>query len=136
MCDTTNALRDVALGAIGLIPEVGGLLAGITKALWPASSGESVGQLLNEIVDYVDAKVADAVSTVLLSDINTDWIAMAQEADQLQLLMDTNDTSTQAVTERTSRLNNIISRCTSLLVRMNDESIQSVQLLAFVSPVG
>jgi hypothetical protein len=68
---------------LGEIPIVGGFLSNVAGVFWPSDSDEEY-TILNETLQYIDSKIADATSDDFLIDIQDDYLQLVTNVHRLK----------------------------------------------------
>ena len=134
-CQMANLERKAALGIIGAIPKVGGVVKAILGFLVP-EQGLTIDQVILQMVDYVNARIAQAQSKTLLDGVEAKLESIDELGNMLQSLINTNTTSPQAIRERTSRFNDILQSCTNIRKLFHRDDFEPIQLIPYISKVG
>jgi hypothetical protein len=83
-CIFLKAAEAGSQAVIGEVPVVGNFLADVTGMFWPSGTDDAE-TVLNETLQYIDAKIADAESDVLLKNIKAGYQSLADNANTLVL---------------------------------------------------
>lgn len=124
-----------AEAVLGEVPIFGNFLADLTGVFWPSSSDDEY-TILQDTLQYIDSKIADATSEIFLSDIQKDYRNLVSNAQTLETHIQENYTSTS----RESLLDTEILNgdCTNLnsAIIIDGPQINPISLLAAVGNIG
>jgi hypothetical protein len=107
--DWNDDAKQLVVGALGLIPEAGGILSGLVSFLWPNTQVDIWGQIKAQVEALVDKKIADNVYQTVSEDLkglnNSTQLYLQEvrnynEAVKTQPKADPNDLRSQWITTR------------------------------------
>ena len=113
VCQINNAARQAVLAGIGKIPKVGPGLSAVVGFIFLTFT-TPIENILTKLVEYFEEQINVAIDMVLLDNVLAQWRQLGTNLQRLQLLIETGDTSEQAVRERTNKLGLLIDRCGEL----------------------
>jgi hypothetical protein len=134
-CNFLKAAEAGSLAVLGEVPVVGNFLADAVGLFWPSGTDDAE-HVLNETLQYIDGKIADAESDSLLKNIKADYQSLADNVNTLVQYMQDNETSD----ERFNYLDGVILNgdCTHLRNKIKEygPKVNPITLLAATVNVG
>ncbi len=131
-CKLSNAMRSVVIAGAGKIPEGGAVISKIIGVFWPVKKGPPVNQKLREIVDYIQALVAETQSHTLTDVVDDTWKSLNISTTTLHDYIDKKGSSEQ----RLIHLEMSLGYCNQLWAELTNKDITRLEAIPYIAPVG